>query len=264
MRGATNHLRAQPKPVAQPAQPAAKPFVLSDDARQRMATAIRGNTPSFIPITADANASYANPYAGQANRQTGNFGMGAGGPNRYDYTQLGAGLWSVGIDINAPDARAQVDRWMATLQPAERADVMRAVTRDQPGRGSMDAYVYGADARQRDVARKIQKENGFLSSTFGKVLGIAAPFALGAIGGPLVGMGASAAIGGATGGLPGAALGALGSAIAPALKLPSFGNALRAPVQAATSVASQFANPVTLGRQVASLGVGQVGRGRNA
>lgn len=140
------------------------------------------------------------------------WGMGAGGPNRYDYTQLGAGLWSVGIDINAPDARQQVDAWMARLSPAERAEVMQAVNRPQPGRGSMDAYVYGADARQRDVARKIQKENGFFDSTLGKVLGTVAQVGLGFVPGvgPALSAGLGAIQGGLTGGIGGALLGGLG------------------------------------------------------
>lgn len=133
------------------------------------------------------------------------WGMGAGGPNRYDYTQLGAGLWSVGIDINAPDARQQVDAWMARLSAAERADVMKAVNRPQPGRGSMDAYIYGADARQRDVARQIQKTNGFFDSTLGKVFSAVAPIAGGFFLGPLAG----AAIGATTGGIKNGPLGAI-------------------------------------------------------
>lgn len=138
------------------------------------------------------------------------WGMGAGGPNRYDYTQLGAGLWSVGIDINAPDARQQVDAWMARLSPAERAEVMQAVNRPQPGRGSMDAYVYGADARQRDVARKIQKENGFFDSTLGKVFSAVAPIAGGFFLGPLAGAAIGATTGGIKNGPLGAVLGGLG------------------------------------------------------
>jgi hypothetical protein len=139
------------------------------------------------------------------------FGAGAGGPNRYDFTQYGSGLWSVGIDPNAPDARAQADRVIANMKPAERAEVMAAVNRNQPGRGNRDAVVYGLDARQRDVARKIQKSNSFLDTTLGKVLGTVATIGAGFLpGGQFLAPAVGAGLGGAKGGLKGAVLGGLG------------------------------------------------------
>lgn len=216
--------------------------------------ALNPNAPSFLPINANPNATYANPYAGQANAQTGNRGMGGGGPNRYDYTQPGSGLWSIGIDRSSPTAINDSLRWYQSQDPGTRADIGRL-----GGRNVNDpvGLLNTIDQRQRDVARRITKTNSFADSTFGKVLGIAAPVGLGMFAAPL-GIAAGAAMGGASGGLPGAALGALGSAVAPAIKLPGLGAALKAPAQAASSVARQFVNPITAGRQLASVGIGRV------
>jgi hypothetical protein len=180
------------------------------------------------------------------------FGAGAGGPNRFDYTQYGGGLWSIGIDPNAPDVDAKAQQWFNS-QPA---NVQAEVRKGLAGGKSL---TWATDWRARDVARKIQKSNNFFDSTLGKVVGVALPMGLGAIAAPL-GIAASAGIGGATGGLPGAALGALGSAVAPAIKAP-VSSFMRAPVQAATNVAKQFANPVAAGRQALASGLSAWKRG---
>ena len=132
------------------------------------------------------------------------FGAGAGGPNRFDYTQYGGGLWSVGIDPNAPDVDAQVQRWFG----AQPANVQAEVRKGMQGGKSL---TWAADWRGRDVARKIQKENGFFQSTLGQVLGTAlqvgASFIPGV--GPLASAGIGALQGGLTGGFRGALLGGL-------------------------------------------------------
>lgn len=237
-----------------------QPFRITDAQRQMFARALNPNAPSFLPINANPNATYANPYAGQANPQSGNLGMGGGGPNRYDYTQAGSGLWSIGIDRSSPTAINDSLRWYQSQNPSVRAEIgaMGGLNVNDPV-GLLNTI----DQRQRDVARKITKTNGFMDSTLGQLLGIGLPMAAGGLLGPLGAIGASAAVGGATGGLKGAALGALGSAVAPAIKLPGLGNALRAPAQAASSVARQFANPLNASRQLASVGIGRL-NGRNA
>lgn len=228
-------------------------FQLSEAARQQFAQAIlpRG-TSTFMPITADPRATYTNPYAGQSNPQAGNLGMGGGGPNRYDYTQPGSGLWSIGIDRSSPTAINDVISWYQRQDPSTRAAIGAI-----GGRNVNDpvGLLNTIDQRQRDVARQITKTNGFFDSTFGKVLSFAAPMGLGLISAPL-GIAASTAIGGARGGVPGAVLGGLGAAVAPALKFPTVPDIVRAPGLAATNVARQFANPMTAGRQIASLGIG--------
>jgi hypothetical protein len=200
------------------------------------------------------------PSRTSAQTQTGpggaRFGMGAGGPNRFDFTQLYSGLWSIGIDPNSPTLKQDVQRWYDSQPANVRAEVQRGMG-NQPGRGSIDPLVYATDWRARDVARKIQKSNSFMDSTFGKILGTALPLGLGMVAAPL-GIGASAAIGGATGGLKGAVLGGIGSAIAPGVGIPT--GALSAPIKAATSMASRFANPATISRQLASMGIGRLNR----
>jgi hypothetical protein len=138
------------------------------------------------------------------------FGAGSGGPNRFDHTQLYAGLWSIGIDPQSPTLKADVQRWYDGQPAAVKSEVQKGLG-NQPGRGSLDPLVYAVDWRQRDVARKIQKENGFLQSTFGQVLGtalqIGASFIPGV--GPWASAGIGAITGGVTGGFKGALLGGL-------------------------------------------------------
>ena len=239
-----------------------QPFQLPPGARSQFTAAINRGLPTFLPVRANPNSTYQNPYAGQANPQTGNFGMGGGGANRYDFTQAGSGLHSIGIDRSSPSAINDAIRWYQSQDPGTRAEIGRlAGRRVNDPVGLLDAI----DARQRDVARKIQKENGFFDSTFGKILGAALPIAAGFI--PGIGtaaqIGLGAAMGGAGGGVKGALLGGIGSAIVPSIKFPGISTALKAPVQAATSVARQFANPVTASRQLASMGIGRMNNGRD-
>ena len=238
-----------------PSVPTIKPFKLPDSAKNQFTQALNRGLPSFIPIKADSGATYTNPYAGQPNVQSGNFGAGGGGANRYDYTQPGSGLYSIGIDRSSPTAINDANRWYQAQDPATRAEIGALA-----GRNVNDpvGLLNAIDARQRDVARKITKTNGFMDSTFGQLLGIGLPMAAGGLFGPLAAMGTSAAVGGARGGPMGALLGGLSSAIAPNIAFPSLGDAIRAPIRAATNVARQFANPVNLGRQALSSSLGGI------
>jgi len=138
------------------------------------------------------------------------FGAGAGGPNRFDFTQYGGGLWSIGIDPNSPTVKQDVQRWYDAQPAAVKAEVQKGMG-NQPGRGSIDPLVYAADWRGRDVARKIQKSNKFLDTTLGKVLGTVATVGAGFLpGGQFLAPAVGAGIGGAKGGLKGAVLGGLG------------------------------------------------------
>lgn len=236
-----------------------QPFQISNTQRQAFTQALNRGLPSFLPISANAGATYTNPYAGQPNVQSGNFGAGGGGANRYDYTQPGSGLYSIGIDRSSPTAINDAIRWYQAQDPATRAEIGALA-----GRNVNDpvGLLNAIDARQRDVARKITKTNGFMDSTFGQLLGIGLPMAAGGLFGPLAAMGASAGVGGIKGGPMGAVLGGLSSAIAPSIEFPSLSSAIRAPIQAATNVARQFANPANLGRQVLSSAIGGI-RPRN-
>jgi hypothetical protein len=138
------------------------------------------------------------------------FGAGAGGPNRFDFTQYGGGLWSIGIDPNSPTVKQDVQRWYDSQPAAVRAEVQKGMG-NQPGRGSIDPLVYATDWRGRDVARKVQKSNSFLDTTLGKVLGTAATIGAGFLpGGQFLAPAVGAGLGGAKGGLKGAVLGGLG------------------------------------------------------
>lgn len=104
------------------------------------------------------------------------------------------------------------------------------------------------------MARETQRSNasGMLSRGFGAMIPGLAMMAFPAAG--LANVATGAAMGGITGGPVGAALGGLSSAVAPRVNVPS--GALRAPVQAAKSVARQFASPVTAGRQALASALG--------
>lgn len=142
------------------------------------------------------------------------WGMGSGGPNRFDHTQLYAGLWSIGIDPNSPTVKQDVQRWYDSQPQAVKNEVQKGMG-NQPGRGSIDPLVYAVDWRQRDVARKIQKENGFFDTGIGGLLGSVAPFAAAFLpGGQFLAPAVGATIGGVKGGVPGALLGGLGGYMA--------------------------------------------------
>jgi hypothetical protein len=120
-------------------------------------------------------------------------------------------LWSIGIDINSPTAQQDVQRWFDGQPANVKAEIQKGMG-PQPGRGSINPLVYAADWRQRDVARKIQKENGFFTTLPGKILGTAAQVGLGFVPGvgPALSAGFGAIQGGLTGGFKGAVLGGLG------------------------------------------------------
>lgn len=123
-------------------------------ASQRTAAA-RPAAPA-LPAPAGSPAAIA---AGAVGPGGAKFGGGGGGPNRFDHTQLYAGLWSIGIDPNSPTLKQDVQRWYDSQPSNVKAEVQKGMG-NQPGRGSIDPLVYAVDWRQRDVARKIQKEHG--------------------------------------------------------------------------------------------------------
>jgi hypothetical protein len=219
----------------------------------------------FVAGIADPNGTYANPNAraGWAAPTAGAvgpggavWGGGGGGENRYDYEAEGSGLWSIGIDPADPQAINKAISWYKSQDPGTRAEL------GSTGGKSMNdpaGFLRTIDARQREVARKIQKPSGFFNSTFGKILGTVAPIALGFI--PGIGtaaqIGLGAALGGAQGGIKGALLGGAASAIGPSIRLPGgVGGVIKAPVAAAKSAISQLAKPQALAQLAASKGLG--------
>jgi len=140
--------------------------------------------------------AYVAPTSGAVGPGGAKFGMGSGGPNRFNHTQLYGGLWSIGIDPNSPTLQQDVQRWYDSQPQAVKNEVQKGMG-NQPGRGSINPLVYAVDWRQRDVARKIQKENGFFQSLPGKIVGIGATALGSVLGGPIGG----AIAGGVTGGL---------------------------------------------------------------
>lgn len=144
------------------------------------------------------------------------FGLGAGGKYRFDYTVQPqangfAGLWSQGIDYRDKNAATAVMQWYNS-QPANVRSEVDSYWKNNKKTGNLAQDMMTAvDWRTRDVARKIQKENGFLDSTFGKLLTGAAQIGLGFVPGvgPALSAGFGAITGGLQGGLGGALLGGL-------------------------------------------------------
>lgn len=250
-----------PKPAA-PKIPAARPAAAPTFDPKRVGAALSsGAFPGFKPQTQAFGATsgippaaigeYQPPSAGAIGPGGAKWGAGGGGPNRYDYTQLGSGLWSVGIDLKAPDVKSQVQRWYDTQPSDVRAQIQRGMG-PQPGRGSIDPLVYAADWRQRDVARKITKTNGFFDSFPGQLLGAGLTMAGGALGGPLGG----ALAGGLTGGLAtksplGGVLGAIGGGLGAMTPGPSLKTALTKPVTAAKQAVAGKLTPQGIGASLA-------------
>jgi len=181
-------------------------------AKQGIGTASKVSqaTGKFIPIAADSKGVYNNPYAGKNyGFDQKAFGAGGGGDARYDFTQQGSGLWSIGINPGDPQAINKAIDWYKSQDAGTRAEIGKlSGSKVNDPVGFLDAI----DARQRDVARNIQKENGFLDSTFGQILTTLGTVALGAVPGvgPALAAGAGAITGGIKGGIGGALLGGLG------------------------------------------------------
>lgn len=180
---------------------------------------------------------------------------------RFDFTQWGTGLDSQGIARDANKVRDFYGQVTSMPSNPYRAGIIQGVDRyrrNNPGNPSDSMWLTNAiDWYFRDQQRNNQKVHGL--GPLGVIAPIAASFIPGI--GPALSTAISTGIGAATGGWKGALLGGLGSMVAPSINLPGgVSNALRAPVSAATSVARQFANPATLGRQIASTGIGQVNK----
>lgn len=208
------------------------------------------------PSRAGSNALMGAASPARSGYGGATFGGGGGGRNRYDHTQWGGGLYSIGIDPAQAGFQDQVKNWYDRQPANARAEVDSYWNRNQrTGNAGFD-LANAVDWRQRDVARKIKIEHNPLGP-LGTIAPIAASFIPGL--GPLASAAIGAGIGGITGGWKGALLGGLTSAIGPSIKVGSIGNALAHPIQTATSVAQQFANPVTAARQIASSGVSRLG-----
>lgn len=150
--------------------------------------------------------------AAQAGPGGAKFGGGGGGANRYDYTQWGGGLYSIGIDPSKAGFQDQVTSWYNS-QPANVKAEVDSYWKNNKKTGNAGFDLANAvDWRQRDVARKIQKEHGMFDflgplAPLGGALATAGGTLLG---GPIGGALAGGLVGGVQGGPLGAVLGGAG------------------------------------------------------
>lgn len=140
------------------------------------------------------------------------FGGGSGGDARFTPGTFGSGLWSMGIDYKDKGAAEAAQKWYDKQPLAARKEIDSYWTNNKKSGNAAQDIMAAVDWRQQDVARKIQKENGFLDSTLGQIVSTLGQVALGAV--PGIGPGLAAAMGAITGGLQGglggAVLGGLG------------------------------------------------------
>lgn len=163
--------------------------------------------------------AYTAPTAGTSGYGGAKYGAGGGGDNRYDYTQWGGGLWSIGIDPAKTGYYNDVRNWYSS-QPSDVKAQVDSYWQNNKRTGNADFDLANAvDWRQRDVARKIQIEHGpfdFLGplAPIGGALATVAGSALGGpIGGALAGglaggLGSKSVLGGLLGAAGGYGLGA--------------------------------------------------------
>lgn len=218
-------------------------------------------------------APYTSPYQSPAGGGQGpggamaGMGQGATNGNPFDINAPGAGLWSAGYN---PNDAGNVENlyWKIAMDPnATRRPELSRFYNTAPGTrlgtNDLNAFLGAADWYYRNQARTVDKDNNFLNTIPGKLLAAGLTAGVGSIATPL-GIAAGAGFGGAQGGWKGALLGGAAGAVAPSLKLPGFGAAVRAPMNALSSVAKQFSNPLTATRFVASQGIGSMVPRRNA
>lgn len=218
-------------------------------ALQRARSSERNNPRFADPLNANVNRAFGMQY--EARGQGLPFGGGG------MISQSDRDYANYRNDLDASNITTQFANWMRSTNSAVNPT---SVTNDLAA-GNVAPYErqFGdfANWKTQDVARR--NASGALSKGFGAMLPGLAMMAFPAAGLARVGIGA--AMGGITGGPVGGLLGGLSSAVAPKVPLPA--NALRAPVQAASSAARQFANPAVASRQAMASALGSW-RQRNA
>lgn len=135
------------------------------------------------------------------------FGAGSGADARFDPGTFGSGLWSMGIDYKDKNAAEAAQKWYDKQPKAAREEIDSYWKNNKKSGNAAQDIMQAVDWRQQDVARKIQKENGFLDSTIGQIVSTLGQVALGAV--PGIGPILSAGMGAITGGLQGGGLGAV-------------------------------------------------------
>lgn len=268
---------AKPATVATAATLTAGNAALESKAKQIQAVQSAASTPA-----APKTYNYTNPYSppgykssatkGAVGPGGAQFGMGAGGKYRFDYTvqpqENGyAGLWSQGIDYRDPNAANAVMQWYDSQPSNVKAEVDSFwKNNNKSGNAALD-MMRAVDWRTRDVARKIQKENGFLDSTFGQILSTLGQVALGAVPGvgPALSAGLGAVTGGLQGGIGGALLGGLGGYGAGSLGSSLATNGISGTISnAIDSVKSGFDSVFGSGSSAASTGASAINAAANA
>lgn len=142
--------------------------------------------------------------------------MAAPAYKRFDYTQWGTGLDSQGLARDSTKVYDFYKQVAANPSTAYNKGILAGVQaygKNNKGSLTDPNYITNAlDWYWRDIQRKSQKENGFLDSTLGKVLGTVAQVGLGFVPGvgPALSAGLGATLGGLKGGIGGALLGGLG------------------------------------------------------
>lgn len=180
------------------------------------------------PASGGATGGAPSTSTGPSNYGGANFGAGGGGENRYDYTQWGGGLYSIGIDPAKPNYYNDVKSWYDSQPANVRTEVDSYWKNNKRTGDAMFDLANAVDWRQRDVARKIQKEHGafdFLGplAPIGGALATAAGSILGGpIGGALAG-GLAGGLGSKSvlGGLLGAAGGYFGGGLLNKVGIPT-------------------------------------------
>lgn len=153
--------------------------------------------------------AYTRPAAGAVGPGGAKFGAGAGGSNRYNHTQWGGGLWSVGIDPNSPTLLGDLQAWYNAQPSNARAEVEKYWGKNKRTGNLQTDLANSIDWRQRDIARKVKIDNSFLNSTLGKILTTGATIVAGAIN-PALGAVVGGGVGAASGNPLNAIMGAIG------------------------------------------------------
>jgi hypothetical protein len=151
-----------------------------------------------------------------AKRGSAGFNLGVDrGQNPFNINEWGSGLWSYGIDVNKPGYQQDVRAFYNAKLASTDSDFKKRVAEElaKKGKNASDdlALTNAVDWYYRDLGRRMERDNGFLSSTIGKILGTGLQVGLGFVPvvGPALSAAAGAGIGGATGGWKGALLGGI-------------------------------------------------------
>lgn len=242
------------------------------------------NAPAKNPFTWVDAPNYKAPAKGTAGYTTG-FGSGLWGDSNaggFNINQWGAGLWGAGLDPNDPNLGYRLWEFNNEKMKSNDTDYQKRVKEQIAKHGwdmnTQKGLAEAVDWYYRDLGRRMDKSNSFMDSTLGKIISMAAPFAVpgigtalglvGSTGAGVLGAATGAVMGGVQGGPLGAVLGGIGGfgagGLANSVVTNGLGNTINNAVSGFTDMFGGGSSAASGAGQAASTAAGGINAAANA